>query len=70
MKDFNEYGIIIYDEVEGQGYMFYVDDELNYLNNSKNQFTDIEKGKIEELLKEYSTELNKMYDLAKSEWDI
>ena len=65
-----EYGLRIYDNEIDHGYMFYVDEKLNYLNIPKNDFSDEELKIIDNILKKNKKELGKIRRLAIKEWHL
>ena len=66
-----EVGLMLLDRVTQQGFMFYTDNDLNYLtDDSRNDFTTNEIEEIKNLLDSYDEELHEMYSLAKPEWAL
>lgn len=66
-----EVGLMLLDPDTQQGYMFYTDNDLNYLaDDNRNDFTSTEIEEINYLLSLHSDELHEMYSLAKAEWNL
>lgn len=62
------FGLRIFDEQLNHGYMFYVDNQLNYLDIPENKFTKKETEIINKILNKNINELKEMKSLAKEEW--
>ncbi|PXV95384.1 hypothetical protein C8E03_10112 [Lachnotalea glycerini] len=70
MKGDMRIGMELVDAENNHGYRFYVDKELNYMVDKKNNFTEEEITQIQNLLDKKKEEIGKMYRLAKKEWDL
>lgn len=65
-----KFGLRIFDEKLNHGYLFYVDNQLNYLDIPENHFSDDEVKVIKEILNKNMAQLEKMNYIAKREWGI
>lgn len=63
-----EYGLQIYDNDIEQGYMLYVDKDLNYLDTEKNKYVVDGKEIILEILQKNAQELQEILQLTQEEW--
>lgn len=63
-----EIGVEFYDDVEKHIYRFYIDEQLNLVNTSENRFTFEQEETVKKMIAENKEELQKMYQLAESEW--
>lgn len=69
-KGNSKFGLIIYDEELNHGYRFYVDSDLNYIDEGNSEFDEEEVMKIKKLLSKYSNKLKQMKVIAFKEWNL
>lgn len=61
-----EYGVSVYDQANNQGYMFYIDENLNFINGKSGLSVD-EDSKAQELFKAQHQELSKLVEILEDE---
>ncbi len=65
-----EYGLMIYDNDIEHGYMFYVDEDLQYIDTEKNKYVEEYRVIILEFLETHVQELQEILQLVQEEWGI
>lgn len=64
------FGLQMYDDVWKEGYMFYVDRDMNYSDAENPEFSEREKEKILDWMEKRDAEIRQLKELAEAEWKI
>lgn len=70
LKKESRFGLQIYSKVKKEGYMFYIDREMNYLYPENIDFSEKQEEEILKLMKAHETEIKDLMELADKEWEI
>lgn len=68
LKGVKDYGLALYDTVNERGYMFYVDENMNYDLKNRTGLTGDSESKAKDLLKQLQGEVDEQYSMIKSEF--
>ena len=70
VREESRFGLQMYDDVWKEGYMFYVDRDMNYSDAENPEFSEREKEKILDWMEKRDAEIRQLKELAEAEWKI
>ena len=68
LKSIKDYGLMLYDTEKDRGYMFYVDENMNYDTKNRTGIPEDSESNAKDLLNRLQGEVDKQYKLIRSEF--